>query len=423
MTGHSRAAPIAARRPPRDGGRRGGGRRPRAGRRDRRHATPGRPSRSIVPRLGAPGGGLGAATSATSASRLAGGSPSGRRRSRAEVPIVSGGQELGAVLLLGPGKPRRRRVPARRGDRGPHRGGRGRGARRDRADPARLVPRGAPHARRPGGGRRRPARAAGWAATCRRGCVALVRRSGRARPGPADRGHRRRSARPRWRRRSNGRVYALVPGTRRGRAPGGDAGWAAAPRSASPRATPTPPDCRRALEEAELVLGVRAAGGARRRRDRRRAPTACSSACSPPTPRRSAASTRTRSRRSCATTSSTPPTWSGTLSNYLGNDCNMNSTASAIHAHRHTVGYRLERVKDLTGPRPAQQRGPRAPGPGPQGLPDHRAVAAALAGAAAALVGRLASSLCWRSSSRRGAGARSSSSESRVPRPHLPARA
>ena len=39
----------------------------------------------------------------------------------------------------------------------------------------------------------------------------------------------------------------------------------------------------------------------------------------------------------------------GTLSAYLDNNCNMAATASAIHAHRHTVGYRLDRAKELTG--------------------------------------------------------------------------
>jgi sugar diacid utilization regulator len=39
----------------------------------------------------------------------------------------------------------------------------------------------------------------------------------------------------------------------------------------------------------------------------------------------------------------------GTLEAYLGQNCNMNATASAIYAHRHTVAYRLERVKELTG--------------------------------------------------------------------------
>ncbi len=39
----------------------------------------------------------------------------------------------------------------------------------------------------------------------------------------------------------------------------------------------------------------------------------------------------------------------GTLSAYLERNCNMNATAAAIYAHRHTVAYRLERVKELTG--------------------------------------------------------------------------
>jgi sugar diacid utilization regulator len=39
----------------------------------------------------------------------------------------------------------------------------------------------------------------------------------------------------------------------------------------------------------------------------------------------------------------------GTLEEYLASDCNMNATARTIFAHRHTVAYRLERVKELTG--------------------------------------------------------------------------
>ena len=38
-----------------------------------------------------------------------------------------------------------------------------------------------------------------------------------------------------------------------------------------------------------------------------------------------------------------------TLEAYLANDCNMNATARQIYAHRHTVAYRLERVRELTG--------------------------------------------------------------------------
>src|SRR3954452_17109318 len=44
----------------------------------------------------------------------------------------------------------------------------------------------------------------------------------------------------------------------------------------------------------------------------------------------------------------------GTLEAYLEQNCNMNATASAIYAHRHTVAYRLERVKELTGLDPMQ---------------------------------------------------------------------
>jgi hypothetical protein len=42
-----------------------------------------------------------------------------------------------------------------------------------------------------------------------------------------------------------------------------------------------------------------------------------------------------------------------TLEAYLANDCNMNATARAIFAHRHTIAYRLERVKELTDLDPA----------------------------------------------------------------------
>jgi DNA-binding PucR family transcriptional regulator len=38
-----------------------------------------------------------------------------------------------------------------------------------------------------------------------------------------------------------------------------------------------------------------------------------------------------------------------TLHAYLGANCNMNATAAAIFAHRHTVAYRLERIQELTG--------------------------------------------------------------------------
>ncbi|HSI81970.1 MAG TPA: helix-turn-helix domain-containing protein [Solirubrobacterales bacterium] len=39
----------------------------------------------------------------------------------------------------------------------------------------------------------------------------------------------------------------------------------------------------------------------------------------------------------------------GTLEAYLANDCNMNATARAVYAHRHTVAHRLGRIRELTG--------------------------------------------------------------------------
>src|SRR5258705_5780590 len=38
-----------------------------------------------------------------------------------------------------------------------------------------------------------------------------------------------------------------------------------------------------------------------------------------------------------------------TLETYLSQNCNMNATAASIYAHRHTIAYRLERIRDLTG--------------------------------------------------------------------------
>jgi sugar diacid utilization regulator len=43
-----------------------------------------------------------------------------------------------------------------------------------------------------------------------------------------------------------------------------------------------------------------------------------------------------------------------TLEAYLEHNCNMNATAAAIYAHRHTVAYRLDRVKELSGLDPMQ---------------------------------------------------------------------
>jgi sugar diacid utilization regulator len=42
-----------------------------------------------------------------------------------------------------------------------------------------------------------------------------------------------------------------------------------------------------------------------------------------------------------------------TLECYLEQNCNMNATAAAMFAHRHTIAYRLERIRELSGLDPA----------------------------------------------------------------------
>ncbi len=39
----------------------------------------------------------------------------------------------------------------------------------------------------------------------------------------------------------------------------------------------------------------------------------------------------------------------GTVEAYLAHNCNMTATAAGIYAHRHTIAYRLDRVRELTG--------------------------------------------------------------------------
>jgi sugar diacid utilization regulator len=62
----------------------------------------------------------------------------------------------------------------------------------------------------------------------------------------------------------------------------------------------------------------------------------------------------------------------GTLETYLEHNCNMNATAAAIYAHRHTVAYRLDRVRELTGLDPAQSEDRERLG---LGLKAHRIIA------------------------------------------------
>ena len=61
-----------------------------------------------------------------------------------------------------------------------------------------------------------------------------------------------------------------------------------------------------------------------------------------------------------------------TLDAYLDHNCNMNATAAAIYAHRHTVAYRLERIRELTGLDPAHSEDRERLG---LGLKAHRIIA------------------------------------------------
>ena len=54
---------------------------------------------------------------------------------------------------------------------------------------------------------------------------------------------------------------------------------------------------------------------------------------------------------------SSPASLVETLRAYLDHGANMNATAAAIYAHRHTIAYRLERVRELTGHDPQTPSG------------------------------------------------------------------
>jgi sugar diacid utilization regulator len=308
-------------------------------------AHAGAPVAVIVPRLGAPVEAW-ATYERYVAARLAGGKPQRPAEVAAEVPIVSGGSELGAVLLLG----------AARADAGEY---------LHVAAVAALTEVAVAEARdeteqtlrgsfleellsrddlEPGDVVRRAAR---LGCDLSGGCVALCADPGDRAPGRLIAAIASEEVRA-LAQTVNGRVYALLPG------PVDEARRVAS--RVGRRATvgvssfyTDPADARRALEEAELVLGVREAGGG------------------PPGEEIGDGTYRLLFRvlashpeevRSFYEDTIAPlhrydeqysTDLLGTLDAYLGNNCNMNATAQAIHAHRHTVGYRLERVKELTG--------------------------------------------------------------------------
>jgi hypothetical protein len=309
----------------------------------------GAPVAVIVPRLGAPVRGWERFERYVGA-RMAGGKPDRPAEVSAEVPISSGGKELGAVLMLGPGGQ----------DAGEYLHVAAVAAlteiavaeARDETEQTlrgsfleELLTRedleGSDVVRR--AGRMGCDLGEGYAAICadpgERAPGRLIAAISTELPGALAQA-------------VNGRVFALLPG------PPEEVRRVAA-RLASrttvglSSAYSDAADVRRALEEAELVLGVTEAGGA------------------PPAGDIGGGTYRLLFRvlashpeevRSFYEDTVAPlvryddqysTDLVGTLGSYLENNCNMNATASSIHAHRHTVGYRLERVKELTGLDPA----------------------------------------------------------------------
>jgi hypothetical protein len=305
----------------------------------------GAPVAVIVPRLGAPVESW-AAYERYVAKRLAGGKPERPRDVVAEVPIVSGGHELGAVLMMGRGgadageylhvaavaaltevavaEARDETEQTLRGSFLEEL------LTRDDLDPADVL-----------------RRAARLGCDLSGGAVGLCADPGERAPGRLLAGISGESPGS-LAQAIDGRVFALLPGdvdaarrvaTRLGRH--ATVGISSHHRDAA--------DMRRALEEAELVLGVTAAGGG------------------PPGEEIGGGTYRLLFRvlashpeevRSFYEDTIAPVVrydeqyttdLVGTLSAYLDQNCNMNATAQTIHAHRHTVGYRLERVKELSG--------------------------------------------------------------------------
>ncbi|GAC1325539.1 MAG: hypothetical protein NVSMB25_24110 [Thermoleophilaceae bacterium] len=305
----------------------------------------GAPVAVIVPRLG-PQVGEWAVYERYVASRLAGGRPARPAEVTAEVPIASGGQELGAVLMVGPSSSPEAgeylhvaavaaltevAVAEARDETEQNLRGSFLEELRTREDlePADIVRR----ARRLG-------------CDLSEGAVALCadpqgRAPGRLLAAIA-------AERPDALAQTVGeRVYALLPASvEEARRVANRLGRSATVGISSRYAGPA--EMRRALEEAELVLEVTAGG---------RAPEQDIGGgtyrllfrvlASHPEEVRSffedtvAAVVRYDEQY---TTELLP-----TLEAYLAQNCNMNATAQAIYAHRHTVSYRLERVRELTG--------------------------------------------------------------------------
>jgi PucR C-terminal helix-turn-helix domain/GGDEF-like domain len=304
----------------------------------------GAPVAVVVPRIGAPVEAW-ARFERYVGSRLAGGRPERPREVVAEVPIASGGRELGAVLMLGSGSPDAGEylhvaavaalteiavAEARDETEQTLRGSfLEELLSRDEIDAADVV-----------------RRAARLGCDVSAGAVGLCADPGERAPGrvlatiaaemPAALAQT-----------VNGRVYALLPvDTDEARRLAARIGRQATVGLSSRYSKPT--DVRRALEEAELVLEVQAAGG----------DTGADVGDGTYRLLFRVLASHPEEVRSFYEDTVAPlvryddqysTDLMGTLTAYLDQNCSMNATAAAIHAHRHTVSYRLERIRELTG--------------------------------------------------------------------------
>ena len=334
----------------------------------------GAPVAVIVPRLGAPVEAW-AGLERYVARRMAGGKHDRPAEVSAEVPIVSGGQELGAVLLLGNGKADAGEylhvaavaalteiavAEARDETEQTLRGSfLEELLTRDDLEPADIV-----------------RRAARLGCDLGGGAVGLCADPGERAPGrllAAISGERPGALAQTV----NGRVYALLPGSvESARQVATRLGRQALVGLSSHYSSPA--DVRRALEEAELVLGVTMAGGG------------------PPGDEIGGGTYRLLFRVLASHPEEVRSFYEDTLAPLVRYD-DQYSTGPRGHARvlperelqheRHGAGDpRPPPHGELppgarpraVGPRPVQVRGPRAPGTRPEGLPDHRAAAAAV---------------------------------------------
>jgi PucR C-terminal helix-turn-helix domain/GGDEF-like domain len=304
----------------------------------------GTPVAVIVPRLGVPAEGT--ALFRYVAGRLGGGRSERPAEVTAEVPIVSGGQELGAVLMLGRGRP----------DAGEYLHVAAIAALTEVAvaearDETEQTLRGALLEEL----RRRDdleaadvtRRAARLGCDLTAGFVALCADPGERAPGRliARIANERPDALPQA---VDGHVFALLPGgSDEARKLGARLGRHATLGLSSHYSDPGA--AARALDEAELVLSVSEAGGGSLGEGVGDGTYRLLFRVMASHPEEVRSFYEDTVARLVAYDEQYSTDLMGTLDAYLQNNCNMNQTAQAIHAHRHTVGYRLERVKELTG--------------------------------------------------------------------------